>query len=621
MSELLQTRAMFAPETVDAEQRTVEVVWTTGARVARYGFDGPFMEELSMDKKAIRMDRLNSGAPLLNSHSALELSDIVGVVERAWLDDNEGRAVVRFSSRDDVEPIFRDVRDGIIRSMGVGYRVWKYERSTEGETTVMRATDWEPHELSLVPIPADAGAQVRSEEPPTVHNEPAKDISPMDDTRELEVAAPEAPVAQERATSPEDFQAVIAAERRRVAEIRRSVRAAGLDDSLADQLAEDGTAIDEARKLIIDKMAEREAQAPTRTHVQVVADEGSKRAACMEAALEARVGLREWDDKARAFTASSLLDMAKDSLVRSGVNLVGMSRGQIAGRAMHSTSDFPLLLSNIARKTLAAAYAEEQQTFRPIVRQRNLPDFKPVFELEIAGQITPEPLLEGGEYKAATVQEQQSSWRIYTYGKKIAVTRQLIINDDLDALSRIPSMIGRGMSLFESNEIWKLITGNAKTPYDGKALFHADHSNSGSGAIGETAISNARKTLRNQKDIAGNRINLRPRHLLVPTSLETAAQKFLTGVSPNATADVNIFSGSLQLIVEPRLDDASEQIYYVTADPAQIDMIAFGYLEGEAGPQVETVNERDPDGTVIYARLDFGCTLLNHRGFYKSTGV
>lgn len=622
MSELLQTRALFAPDTINAEARTVEVVWTTGARVARMGIEGSYMEELSMDAKAIRMGRLNAGAPLLNSHSANDLRDIVGVVERAWLDGEHGRAVVRFSSRDEVEPIFRDVQDGIIRSISVGYRVWKYERVEDGETQILRAVDWEPHELSLVPIPADAGAQVRSEEPPIIINEPIKEPSPMDDTREMEVAAtPESPVIQERAARPEDLQAVIAAERRRVAEIRRSVRAAGLDDSLVDQLSEDGTSIDEARKLIIDKMAEREAATPTRTHVQVTVDEGVKRAACMEAALEARVGLREWDEQAREYVASSLLDMSKESLKRNGINIAGMSKSELAGRAMHSTSDFPLLLSNIARKSLASAYAEEQQTFRPIVRQRNLPDFKPVFELEIAGQITPEPLLEGGEYKSATVQEQQGFWRIFTYGKKISVTRQLIINDDLDALSRIPSMIGRGMSLFESNEVWKLITSNAKMSYDSKTLFHADHTNQGSGVIGETAISAARKALRNQKDIAGNRVNLRPRFMLLPTSLETAAQKFLSPIQPNTTGDVNIFTGSLSMIVEPRLDDASEAVYYVTADPAQVDMIAIGYLEGEVGPQVDTVNERDPDGVCIYARLDFGATLLNHRGFYKSTGA
>jgi hypothetical protein len=580
------------------------------------------MDELSMDASAIRMGRLNAGAPLLNSHAAADLRDIVGVVERAWLDGDAGRAVIRFSSRDEVEPIFRDVRDGIIRSISVGYRVWKYERVEEGETQILRAVDWEPHELSLVPIPADAGAQVRSDEPPTIINEPIKEPSPMDDTRELEVAAtPEAPVAQDRAARPEDLQAVIAAERRRCAEIRRSVRAAGLDDSLAEQLSEDGTSIDEARKLIIDKMAEREAAAPTRTHVQVTADEGVKRAACMEAALEARVGLRQWDDQAREYLANSLLDMGKEVLKRNGINITGLSKSELAGRAMHSTSDFPLLLSNIARKTLASAYAEEQQTFRPLVRQRNLPDFKPVFEVEIAGQILPELLQEGGEYTAATVQEQDMAWRIFTYGKKITFTRQLLINDDLDALSRVPMMIGRGMSLFESNQVWGLITGNAKMPYDNKALFHADHNNTGAGAIGETSISLARKTLRNQKDIANNRVNLRPRYMLLPTSLETAAQKFLSPIQPSTTGDVNIFTGSLSLIVEPRLDDASEQQFYVTADPSQVDMIAIGYLEGEVGPQVETFQERDPDGITMLARLDYGTTLLNHRGFYRSTGV
>ena len=377
-----------------------------------------------------------------------------------------------------------------------------------------------------------------------------------------------------------------------MAEIRRSVRAAGLEDALADQLAEDGTAIDAARALIIDKMAAREAAAPTRTHVQISKDESEKRSACMEAALEARTGLREWDDQAREYVGSSLLEMGKECLKRSGVNITGMGRSELAGRAMHSTSDFPLLLSNIARKNLKAAYAEEQQTFQPLVRTRNLPDFKAAFELEIAGQIIPEPLLEGGEYKAATVQEQQSSWKLYTYGKKISVTRQLLINDDLDALSRIPAMIGRGMSLFESNQVRALITGNAAMSYDSKALFHADHSNVGTGAIDEASISAAAKHCAPRATSLGTASTRR----LLPD--RSCARDHRSEVpdrcNPNSTADVNIFSNSMGLIVEPRLDDDLEQKFYVTANPNQIDMIAVGSLEGEAGPQVDTVNERDP---------------------------
>ena len=626
--EMLQTRAFFAPETVDTEARTAEVVWTTGARVQRNGFDGPYLEELSMDESSIRMDRLNSGAPLLNSHRAETLSDIVGVVEKAYIDDqSNGRAIVRFSERDDVTPIFNDVKSGIVRSISVGYRVHNYERSEDGDMPILRATDWEPHELSLVPIPADGGSQVRSENSQKLNDNPkSQKDSQMEEIRDLEVqetteTRKAEPVVADT-SSHVDIEAAISAERRRVAEIRRTVRAAGLEAEVSEQLEQDGTSVEEARKIVIDKWAEAKPEVPTKTQVaQVTKDEAEKRSACMEAALEARVGLGNWEGGAREYVASSLLDMAKETATRSGINTSGMSRSEIARRAMHSTSDFPLLLSNIANKSLLAAYEEEQQTWRPLSRQRNLPDFKPATELEIAGQILPEPLLEGGEYKSATVQEQSQSWRIYTYGKKISVTRQLIINDDLDALSRIPSMIGRGMSLFESNQVWALITGNAAMSYDSKALFHADHSNSGTGAIGVTAISDARKALRTQTDIAGNRVNIRPRYLAVPTSLETAAQQFLAPIQPATTGDVNIFTGSLSIIVEPRLDDASEANYYVMADPAQVDMIAHGYLAGESGPQVDTVSERDPDGVCIYARLDFGTTLLNHRGFYKSTGA
>ena len=157
---LLQTRAMFAPETINVEERTVELVWSTGAQVRRASWArGDYIEELSMAPGAVRMDRLNKGAPLLDAHDSFSLRSQIGVVQRAWLDGNEGRALVKFSRRDDVGPIFQDVQDGIYRNVSVGYKVHKTERDETGAVPVERAVDWEPYELSLVPIPADAGAQ------------------------------------------------------------------------------------------------------------------------------------------------------------------------------------------------------------------------------------------------------------------------------------------------------------------------------------------------------------------------------------------------------------------------------------------------------------------------------
>jgi phage head maturation protease len=101
----------------------------------------------------------------LNTHSRYDLNDVLGVIEKASLANGEGRATVRFSARDDVAPIAKDVEDGIIRNVSVGYKVNKVEktRDANGMLTV-RVVDWEPMELSLVPIGADAGAGVRNEQ-------------------------------------------------------------------------------------------------------------------------------------------------------------------------------------------------------------------------------------------------------------------------------------------------------------------------------------------------------------------------------------------------------------------------------------------------------------------------
>ena len=167
----VQTRAdvRLMPESVDAERRTVEVVWSTGAAVRRRDpWTGKRYDEvLSLEEAHVDLSRLNGGAPLLNTHGAWDLRDVIGVVERAWIaregEALVGRATVRFSDRADVEPIWRDVASGIVRNVSVGYAVRSYEiTETDGQPPVWRAVDWQPLELSAVPIGADAAAGFRA---------------------------------------------------------------------------------------------------------------------------------------------------------------------------------------------------------------------------------------------------------------------------------------------------------------------------------------------------------------------------------------------------------------------------------------------------------------------------
>jgi hypothetical protein len=153
---------------VNKEARTVDLVFSTGAPVDRmdYWSGKRYIEKLSMDPAHIRLDRLNGGAPLLDAHSAYSVGDVLGAVQAdsARIQNKQGVATVRFSKRDDVEPIFQDVVDGIIRSVSVGYRVYKFVEDTpkDGGTPTRTAIDWEPFEVSMVPMPADTGARVRT---------------------------------------------------------------------------------------------------------------------------------------------------------------------------------------------------------------------------------------------------------------------------------------------------------------------------------------------------------------------------------------------------------------------------------------------------------------------------
>lgn len=150
----------------DEKAHTVEVIFSTGAKVRRYSWrdDMAIDEELSMDPKHVRLGRLNSGAPFLDSHSSYELRDIIGSVvpKSARIERGIGVASVLLSKRDEVKGIVQDIRDQVIRNISVGYRVHEVVKTeVEGAVPVWRAVDWEPYEVSAVAVGADAGARFR----------------------------------------------------------------------------------------------------------------------------------------------------------------------------------------------------------------------------------------------------------------------------------------------------------------------------------------------------------------------------------------------------------------------------------------------------------------------------
>jgi hypothetical protein len=168
----LETRA--APITsVNAEARTLEVTWTTGAAGDRIDWmtGQRYVEELVVSDKAIRLARLNAGAPVLDSHDRYSgISAMLAVVERAWIEKGEGRATIRFpkeGASEKADAAFRMATDlgadgkPFLRSLSVGYRRLKIEVDKSKDPQIWRVVDWEPFEISFVSVPFDTGAQVR----------------------------------------------------------------------------------------------------------------------------------------------------------------------------------------------------------------------------------------------------------------------------------------------------------------------------------------------------------------------------------------------------------------------------------------------------------------------------
>jgi len=151
------------------------MVFSTGAPVTRFDWNTGkrYREVLSMDPSHIRLTRLNTVGTLLDAHSAWSVGDVLGAIEpgSARIEGGRGLADVRFSRRDTVEPIWQDVRDKILRSVSVGYNVYRYveDAGKDNQLPTRTAIDWEPYEVSLVPMPADIGATIRSGDKSRMH--------------------------------------------------------------------------------------------------------------------------------------------------------------------------------------------------------------------------------------------------------------------------------------------------------------------------------------------------------------------------------------------------------------------------------------------------------------------
>lgn len=409
----------------------------------------------------------------------------------------------------------------------------------------------------------------------------------------------------------------------------------------AAELIRSNQTVPEITTMVNQKLAEQRKHAPSPTPpaFDVVTDEYDKFRSAAEDALLLKCGVAIDKPSAGAteLRGYSMFELASENIERRGERVRGRDKREIAGKALfgagersillraQGTSDFPEILANVANKVMRKAYEEVATTYQEWVQFADATDFKEMSRPQFSESPDLDEITEGGQYKTAEFSDAAEKYKILTYGKKFVVSRQTIINDDLNVISRIPKLFGAAAARKVNALVYKILIGN-EAMADNVALFHAKHSNlaATAAAVSIESLGSARAAMRTQKAIAGKAtLNLVPKWLIIPAQIEVAVMQTIKSAYDPAKSNSithNPFT-SLQPIVEPLLDNNSLTAWYLAADTSQIDTVEVAFLNGQRSPYQEQRIGFDVDGLEMKVRIDVGAKALDHRGLYQNAGA
>ena len=343
------------------------------------------------------------------------------------------------------------------------------------------------------------------------------------------------------------------------------------------------------------------------------------------------------DGERNEFSGLRLDALARLALERRGVRwtspdtmaMVGEAFLPVMAGGLHSTSDFANILANVANKSLLKGYQESEETYSLWTGKGSLSDFKIVSRVDtgLFPSLTEVP--EGAEYNYATISDRKEQVALATYGKLFGITRQAVINDDLNAFSKVPQKMGRAAKRTIGNLVYAVLTSNPAMS-DSVALFHtATHKNlatGGGSALGTSSLDAGRTAMGRQQDVdaKATALNIRPKWLIVPLTLEGSANVYMKSQTEVGQANPNVankVAGMANVIADGRLDTASTTAWYLAADAGQHDTIEVDYLNGIEVPTLERKAGWSIDQLEWKVRIDAAVKAWEWRTLYKGAGA
>jgi hypothetical protein len=440
-----------------------------------------------------------------------------------------------------------------------------------------------------------------------------------------------------------------------------------IERSVADSLCDDGVDLNTARTRILERMANKPAgQSTERVSVTESADDklfAAARDGLIMRTLRAS-GMRNQTLANPAAGHQDFVSMklgrvaemyaekmgcdvrrmaAKDIALVAMGHPGSMNRFRIQRDAYHTTGSFSNLLLDAANKTLLAGYEEAPFTWNMWARDAGTTaDFKNINRIRFSEMGTPEMVPEGNSYPDAPMSDAKETYKINKYGNMFTVTWETVVNDDLDAISRIPAMQGAACRRLQNQAVYGVLTSNP-TMADTGALFNATaqttaggHANlaTGAGAPAVGTLNTAFISMMTKKGLRSDVIlNIQPSFLIVPAAISATALQLLGSIAdPSVGGSAagnsntkNIYGPNgdrpLKVIVEPLLDANSSTAWYLAASNSQVDTVEVTFLEGEQSPVLENEWDFDKDVYKYKVRQTFGVAAIDFRGLYKHAGA
>lgn len=356
---------------------------------------------------------------------------------------------------------------------------------------------------------------------------------------------------------------------------------------------------------------------------------------------------------ANIFRGMRLMDIAKEHLRIFGINTRGMAPMDVAkmvlgwereglpmaaanGGPYQRSGDFPYVLLDAVNKTLLAGYAEAPSTWRQWCRVGDsAQDFKNIHRIRLGEGSDLEAIPSGDPFPQDKLSESKETYAVQTRGKAWSFTREMLINDDMNAFSVYPVRYARAAERTINRSVYSILIDNP-TMSDSVALFHTSHSNvitsgSGSAAPSAAAFNAMQGILRVQTGLNTDTpvtLNTEMRHVIIPSTLEGSLLEFLASSSNPSSSNAgvkNIWQNRVNPIVEAILDGAGDANpttrYFGVADYRDVDTIEVSFLQGEETPVTEEEYCFETKGRKYTIHQTYGSKAIDWRGFVRNKGA